>query len=875
MFDSVSHENIEFLQSCLDAFQRDEKALDSSWKDVFTPYQNEDQTQYATSKECEVNTLVHTFRVSSHLWARFYPEAIAKPMPMPHFSQMAEGLYPTFGLLQDPYAPYEAIVRQLTLLYTSRIGYEFWPFCDEKARYWLAEKIEKEVALSQNIDQKLFILQKLAASEVLETFLHTRYVGQKRFSLEGAETLIPMLAAIVEKSDADDIIIGMPHRGRINILVNILNKTYQEIFSEFEDIQTRYEGSGDVKYHKGYSSKTTRQNGKEVRLWLAANPSHLESVDPVVEGISRAKTGSLPVLIHGDAAVSGQGVVYETLQLARLSGYTTGGTIHIVINNHIGFTTLPEDARSTHYPTDIAKTFSAPVLHVNAEDPESCIDAIFLALEYRNTFHTDIFIDLNCFRKYGHNEGDEPAFTQPLLYSVIRQKPSIRSIYHDRLVQENVVLQEEIDRIDTRYKEDLHTAFQEVKNNQKSKPSFEIGSRKIEEHEAFFEQVDTAVDIETLKQQVSILTGIPEGFTLHPRLQKQILETKNEIAKDFLEYLADWSFAESLALATLLHEGCRIRFSGQDSRRGTFSQRHGMWVDQESEKSYFPLQSCGQTPEQFELVNSLLSENAALGFEYGYSLAATNALVIWEAQFGDFVNGAQVIIDQYIASGEQKWQAKSRLTLFLPHGYEGEGPEHSSARMERFLTLCANDNMFVVHPTTPSQFFHLIRRQHHMKKPKPLVVFTPKGLLRNPKCKSKVLDFTTGHFEEVLDDPEHPITASKIIFCQGRVYYDLVSHKTPHYAIIRIEQLYPFHAKKIESILESYPHAESFYWVQEEPINMGAWSFIKESLERLLPRNCKLEYRGRQASASPAVGSHKVHDNELQCILQAVFFQES
>lgn len=826
-FGDINSDNYELLEQYRQLFASDPTKLDASWRAFF-------EAKYPLPTPLQPKTDSDRFRMFGHFAANVYPEGIkTKAVP-----------------LDGP--------EHLRKVYCGNIGYEYFPHCPQEVCDYITSVIEPlEGTISYPAAKKQHILHLLNQAESFETFLHTKYVGQKRFSLEGAETLIPMLATLLEK-DIHDLIIGMPHRGRLNVLVNILHKSYAEIFSEFEDVaQDTFETSGDVKYHKGYSSKH-----KEMMVVLAANPSHLESVNAVVEGITRALQVQkspqkvLPVLVHGDAAVSGQGVVYETLQMMRLNGYKTGGTIHIVINNHIGFTTLPEDSRSTEYCTDIAKAFGIPIFHVNAEDPEGCLYALELAYDIRQRFGTDVFIDLNCWRKYGHNESDEPAFTQPLIYQMIRKKPSIRSQYHDRLVKEGI----EVALLDDEFKKELQDVHETILQ-QAEKIKNDIPKRLSADQRHLFIAHDTAVTKERIEDVVAKLTSVPEGFTLHPRLISQIEARKTSSLQKI-----DWAFAEALAFGTLLQEHVPIRLAGQDSRRGTFSQRHAMWVDQLTGNRYIPHTSIGAG---FEVVDSFLSEYAALGFEYGYSLARPEALVLWEAQFGDFANGAQIMIDQYIAPGEQKWGVHSKLVLLLPHGYEGQGPEHSSARIERFLQLAAEDNMFVTNPTTPAQYFHLLRRQAHMQKP--LIIFTPKGLLRSPECVSTLDELCSGGFKEVLDDVKDPQAVQRLIFCSGRIYYDLAAHAGIDTAIIRIEQLYPLHSDRLAQVVGRYKHAQTFIWAQEEPYNMGARAAIFEPLQQLLPEKAKLEYRGRSASSSPACGSHLVHEQELSMIYDSLF----
>jgi len=831
----MDFENLALIEEYYEQYLKNPTSLDSSWRRYFE--QREEVAEALAQERSEIDL----FREFGHKEAKIYPKGIKEIVRCA-----------ALPLGNEPFRK----------VYCGSIGYEF-VHCATQIKEWITERVESNGGLPHySNEKKRHILHLLNKAESFETFLHTKYVGQKRFSLEGAETLIPMVASLLD-TDVKELIIGMPHRGRLNVLSNILNKTYKEIFSEFEDVAPdTFESSGDVKYHKGYASKVSEKS-----IYLVANPSHLESVDPVVVGIARARQSKndrqhvLPLLIHGDAAIAGQGVVYETLQLSKLEGYTTGGTIHIVINNHIGFTTLPEDSRSTDYCTDIAKAFSAPVFHVNAEDPEACLFAMELAFQLRQQFAQDVFIDLNCWRKYGHNESDEPAFTQPLIYQVIRQKPTIRTLYHDQLVKEGVTVEKQ----DLEFKEELAQVHRQVKEHAE-KVKLEIPTRAIKNHRELFTQVATKVPLEHLKEVAVVLNTAPEGFTLHPRLKSQIDQRLKAIQDNLSKCLVDWSFAESLAFGTLLGDGVPVRLAGQDSRRGTFSQRHGMWVDQRNATRYLPHSAISH---EFELVDSLLSEYAALGFEYGYSLGNNEALVLWEAQFGDFANGAQIVIDQYLASGEQKWGVHSRLTMLLPHGYEGQGPEHSSGRMERFLTLCAEDNMLVVNPTTPAQYFHLLRRQATLQKP--LIIFTPKGLLRLPECQSTMSELATGHFQEVIDDTKPASGIKQLIFCQGRIFYDLKPLQDEESAIIRIEQLYPLHRERLEEVIAKYSEANRFYWVQEEPYNMGAYISLQESLQALLPRNGQLEYRGRQASSSPACGSHLIHEQEHELIVESLF----
>ncbi len=899
---SVDAENIPLMEEMYERYLANPASVDPAWQHYFSDLEHTPTTE-ARMREAALLTapgdlriydLIDAYRQYGHLLAKINPIAtheLEEPRELTleelgfHPDEMNK-LFPTCGLLPQAEAPLKEIIATLREIYCDKIGVEYMGLQRPELEKWLQQKIEpNRFKIQLTIDQKKMILQNLNKSELLESFLHTKYVGQKRFSLEGAETLIPILEAIIEtgtKLGQREFILGMAHRGRINVLSNILNKSYTELFSEFEEgyIPESFEGSGDVKYHKGFFSEVLTVEGQKLHIVLTPNPSHLESVDPVVEGQARAKQIQrndtkkeevLPLLVHGDAALAGQGIIYETLQLYNLKGYSTGGTIHVVINNQIGFTTLPEDARSTRYCTDIARAFGAPVFHVDAEDPEGCVYATILAAELRQKFHCEVFIDLNCYRKYGHNETDEPAFTQPLEYQLIRKKKGIREIYRDDLIQQGILERKMAEALEVEFKKALQEALAETKAPQKEKPPREPS--KPDQWD--FSPVKTGVPVSLLQTLADRLSTIPEGFTLHPKLEALIKDRLAMVKVGEGSKPMDWGMGETLAYASLLWEGISVRLSGQDTCRGTFSHRHGMWMDQVQERAYFPLQHLKEGQGRFDLINSPLSEYAVLGFEYGYSIALPEALVLWEAQFGDFANGAQVIIDQYLSTGEQKWGQKSGLVLLLPHGYEGQGPEHSSARIERFLTLCGNDNMVVVNPTTPAQLFHLLRRE--MVKPvrKPLIVFTPKGLLRHPKCVSSVNDLAQGSFQEILEDPAKPSKVKKLVFCSGRIYYDLIAErekqKRDDIAITRVEQLYPLHAEKLQAIIKNAGGFDACYWVQEEPFNMGAWHFIGPILQGFLPKGRELHYIGRERSASPAVGSYAMHKNEHAAILNALF----
>jgi 2-oxoglutarate dehydrogenase E1 component len=904
--------NLPLLEEIYQRYEQNPMHVDSAWRNYF---QNLEKQKEGTAvplpklsgvlseheANCQVCNLIKAYRTFGHLMAKINPIARQEP-EMPSqlkienygFSETdLQKEFPTCGLIKKEKASLQEILNTLQKIYSNRIGVEYMDFVNPEMERWIQEQIEPSLFhINLSIDQKQTLLQYLNKSELFEVFLHTKFPGQKRFSLEGGETLIPILEAIIETAanlGGEEFIIGMAHRGRLNVLSNILKKSHVLIFTEFDENFTpeSFEGSGDVKYHKGFYSESLTIHDHKVNIVLVPNPSHLEAVNPVVEGESKAKQIQqhndqtvIPLLIHGDAAISGQGIIYETLQLSKLNGYATGGTIHVVINNQIGFTTVPKDSRSTLYCTDIAKSFGAPIFHVNSEDPEGCFNAAILAAEFRQKFHTDVFIDLNCYRKYGHNETDEPAFTQPLEYKIIREKKPVRETYRDELINQGVLEKQMAETLEVEFKKDLQEALSETK----AKIEKDLASKKEEiylpgtKEENPFQLVDTAVSLQVLEEIAQKVCTIPPEFTLHPKLANLMKERLEMVKKGPDAKPLDWGMAETLAYGSILWEGKNVRVSGQDSCRGTFSHRHGLWVDQKEEKDYFPLQHLKEGQGRFDLINSPLSEYAALGFEYGYSLPSPQTLVIWEAQYGDFSNGAQVIIDQFISTAEQKWGQKSALTLFLPHGFEAQGPEHSSARIERFLTLAGNNNMFIVNPTAPAQLFHLLRRQVMRSNQKPLIVFTPKALLRHPDFVSPLVDLTRGSFQEILDDPAMPKKAKRIAFCSGRIFYDLntmrTKTKTDDLALIRIEQLYPLDIEKIKAIIKNYPSAEEFFWVQEEPMNMGAWNFISRQLAELIPTSAKLTYVGRPRSASPAAGSIALHKKENAAIMDALFIKQ-
>ena len=717
------------------------------------------------------------------------------------------------------------------------------------------------------------ILRHLLDAEEFEHFLHTRYIGQKRFSMEGAETAIPIVGAIVDRAadhNVHEVVIGMAHRGRLNVLANIVGKPLGQIFSEFEgnmDPSTA-QGSGDVKYHVGAGGIRRTESGREIAVSLAPNPSHLEAVDPVVEGIVRPKQDRLgdhkrerviPLLIHGDAAFAGQGVVAETLNLSQLDGYCTGGTIHLIINNQIGFTTLPDDSRSTVYSTDVARMVQAPIFHVNGDDPEAAMRVVELAYDFRQAFKKDVVIDMFCYRRHGHNEGDDPAYTQPILYRKISEHPSVAIQYGGQLVHEGVITVAELAQMRETAKNRYVAAFDKTKKEPERFHVPDLGSGAHRRSKG-----STAVDRADVRRVVDGLTDFPPTFHLHPKLKAFVEKRKEAFDKNGR---IDWAYGEALAFGSLVLEGTPVRLSGQDSGRGTFSQRHLAFYDYENGERYIPLRHMSPDQATFDVVDSSLSEYAVLGFEFGYSVADPLTLTIWEAQFGDFSNGAQIMIDQFIATAEQKWGQPSGLVMLLPHGYEGQGPEHSSARMERFFVLCAQENIRLANCTTPAQYFHLLRRQARTVR-KPLVVFTPKSLLRHPKAVSTFEELSTGSFREVINDANiDPSRVTRLIFCSGKVYYDLLAarekNNANHIALVRLEQLYPFPEQQINDVLMRYPLTAEVAWVQEEPLNMGAWRFMSDWFAPLVaPTRRKLQYIGRAESASPATGSKKRHDQE-------------
>jgi 2-oxoglutarate dehydrogenase E1 component len=784
--------------------------------------------------------------------------------------------------------------ESLKKTYSGKTGFEFMHIHNTQVRDWIRRRIEDKVYASPiSADDSKKALRWLMESELFESFLGKKFLGEKRFSLEGSEGLLILLNRILEgcpSSGIKEIEMGMAHRGRLNVLAHFVKKSISTLLYEFTPnyVPDLVAGDGDVKYHLGYEKIRKLEDG-EVRVSLAANPSHLEAVNPVVEGKARARQrmigddGSktdrkvvLPLLIHGDAAFAGQGPVAEVLNLSQLAGYRTGGTIHLVINNQIGFTTMPEDARSSAYATDVAKMIEAPILHVNGERPEELIWAAEFALEFRQIWGRDVVIDMYCYRRQGHNETDQAAFTQPHIYRKISGRKTVGQLYLDELVESAILTVGEGQEIHDEIWNGLDAGLEEMrKNEQEGNLNIYTGSTAETQPPYSHDPIGTGISLDRLQHIGRVLTTIPEGFQLHPTLAKRFVPRRREALVKGGPF--DWAFAEALAFGGLLTEGFPVRLSGQDCRRGTFSQRHAVLYDYESRERYVPLSNLSDDQEKFCVYNSLLSEAAVLGFDYGYTLGCPKMLILWEAQFGDFANGAQVLIDQFISSAESKWQTPSSLVMLLPHGYEGMGPEHSSARLERFLQLCAEKNMIVGNFTTPAQYFHALRRQKHSPTRKPLVVMTPKSLLTNPRAVSQVEDFLDDtSFQEVLADNyafEKPENVSRVVFCSGKVYYDLLSYREENgiknAAIVRIEQLYPFHLEAVKQVISPYSSAKKFVWCQEEPMNMGAWTYIRPRLKKATGRG--IRYAGRDRASSPSTGSKAVHKREQKMLCEAAF----
>ncbi|HKJ00470.1 MAG TPA: 2-oxoglutarate dehydrogenase E1 component [bacterium] len=918
----LSGSNAEFLEHLFEQYLAQPDSVGPEWRDFFEGLQNGAGNGHAPAaqggaaaaaprvghleglegeiadlgKQSAVFQLINSYRTFGHTRARLDP--LGKPhMPnapdlsLAYFGLNEADLDKTFStgtMVAPPIEPLRTIFDQLTRTYCGAVGAEYMPIRNQAQRRWLQEAMEgswNEPRFDK--ETRRDILTKLAHAELFEKFLHTKFVGQKRFSLEGAESLIVMLDGLVEEAaelGAEEIVFGMPHRGRLNTLVNVMDKKLEYVFAEFLDVDyvvSEETGTGDVKYHKGYSNDKITRAGKKVHLSLTFNPSHLEAVNPVVEGNVRAKqdrredarrTRIVPVLMHGDAAFAGQGLVHETLNLSQLPGYRTGGTIHIIVNNQIGFTTPPRMSRSFLYPSDVCKMLNIPILHVNGDDPEAVLHAIKLAVGFRQTFHSDIVIDLFCYRRHGHNEGDEPSFTQPLTYKLIKDHPSTLDIYSARLVEQGVLTEKEFKDIQGDYRALMDKALTTTREEHVHSVAETLTGawsgleRGLRPKNIVLTEVEPGI----LRQIGEAIATLPEHFRPHPRLNR-LLEARREMARG--NQPMDWGMGELLAYGSLLWEGFNVRVSGQDVTRGTFSHRHANFVDVEDGKDYKPLQHMKEGQGQFYIFDSPLSEAGVLGFEYGYTLADPFCLTIWEAQFGDFANGAQVIIDQFIAASEEKWLRMSGLVMYLPHGMEGQGPEHSSARLERYLQMCAHGNLQVCNVTTPAQLFHMLRRQMHRSFRKPLILMSPKSLLRHPQAVSRVEDLVQGCFREVVYDRADLDRAAvqRLVLCSGKVYYDLLAKREAdsigHVSLVRVEQLYPFPREQVLEVVQQYPNLKELVWAQEEPKNMGAWDFVEPRLREVLPTALYPRYVGRKAASSPAVGSHHAHDIEQEALV--------
>jgi len=900
--------NLELIEENYRRWQRDPGSVESGWSAFFEGFElgnlpQHDGAAAAEAREAALQTrvdgLVYAYCSLGHTIARVDPLAETRPQnPLLSLREFGFGdadsdlRVSSKFFLDNRAMTVREMVSGLERIYADSIGSEFMHIQDPRVREWIRKRLEtRPHKHSTPAAVQVALLRALLESESFETFLHTRYVGQKRFSLQGSESLMVILDTILHKcpeGGVEEICMGMAHRGRLNVLANFLRKSLQVIFTEFSEnyVPELVAGDGDVKYHLGYHSVRKLASGGEVEIRLSSNPSHLEAVDPVVEGQARARQRIrgdtehrrkvLPLLVHGDAAFIAQGIVAETLNLSQLHGYSTGGTIHIVVNNQIGFTTLPKDARSSTYSTDIAKMIEAPIFHVNGDDPLAVKFVSDMAFDFRQRFGRDVVIDMYCYRRYGHNEGDEPSFTQPDLYAKIEKRPSVTQLYRRELLEAGTLSEDDAASVETEFGLRLEMTRDEVDAIERRRASEKA---KFRESTAIFqpeysgESEPTAISEETLKTVVDGLTRVPEGFEIQPKIKRIVIDHQRKVFEEGGPY--EWHYAEALAFGSLLLEGIPIRLSGQDSSRGTFSTRHSVLYDAKTGKPYVPLMHLAKKQARICIYNSPLSEAAVLGFDYGYSLDYPKMLCLWEAQFGDFSNGAQTIIDQFIVSAESKWQRPSGIVLLLPHGYEGQGPEHSSARLERFLQACAEDNIQVCNLTTAAQYFHALRRQMKRDFIKPLIIMTPKSLLRAKVASSPAEEFIHGRFEEILGSPEEGAAdkAKRIIFCSGKVYYDLLNYRTQRgiddAAIVRIEQLYPLAEKKLREMLKPFSKTAKYVWCQEEPENMGAWTFIEPRLRTIFCT--EIAYAGREASASPAVGALARHKREQARLVADAF----
>lgn len=907
-FDFVSRANADYIDRLYQQYQTDPRSLEPQWRAFFAGFDmaggrselfgSDDakpapaETAEGVPLHLEIADLVHSYRELGHFVAKLDPLGHHRPNhPLLELSEFGLSLkdLPRHvgrgGFLGAADGTLQDLLDKLRLTYSHTLGVEYMTISDKTQREWLQQRMEptyNHPPISAAEAQDL--LRQIVASQGLEEYLQLKYIGQKRFSIEGAESLIPLLNRIIDdgaKLGVEQAVLGMAHRGRLNVLAHVLNKPYEAVLSEFEGTILRQdnEGDGDVKYHLGFSQDRITPDGKKVHVALSFNPSHLELVNPVVEGIVRAKqyylgddqrTRVVPILIHGDAAFCGQGIVQETLSLSEMPYWRTGGTIHIIINNQIGFTTMPKQGRFTPYPTDVAKMIQAPIFHVNGDDPQAVIHAARLAIAFRQQFRCDVMIDLWCYRRHGHNETDEPSFTQPLMYKEIDAHPPLRELYSKRLMDEGKLTAEQFAAMNDDLRQRLDAAHAAAKETRPRQQKSFGGVWSSMTRSGADWSAPTEISPDLVQKLGDLATRVPEGFHVHPKL-KRLLTARRDMTHGRVPM--DWACAEMLALGSLVLEGTPVRFVGQDAQRGTFSHRHACLHDYETGQKHYPLAHLSTKQAPIIIVNTMLSELAVLGFEYGFSSGDPRNLVIWEAQFGDFVNGAQPVIDQYIAAGESKWQKYCGLVMLLPHGYEGQGPEHSNGYVERFLQLCAENNMQVCIPTLPSQYFHLLRRQMLRKFRKPLISFMPKSLLRHEMSTSTVEDLTQRTFRLVIDDPADPPKdrVRRLLLCSGKIYFELhaarMKHKIGDMAIVRVEQLYPFPQKDLHAILNKYRSATEVAWVQEEPRNRGAWDFMRDRMEGLLPENVALTYFGRDEGASPATGAYKLHLIEAEEIL--------
>jgi len=900
-FSFLSNGDVNAFEDLYKKYKQDPSSVETGWARFFEGFEfqkanyehAEGHSTEITSKEFKVITLIEDYRQRGHLFTKTNPvrerRKYSPSLELANYGLVDADLTEVFqagGQIGIGAATLATIIDHLEQTYCQSIGIEYMYIRSEKRLTWLRDKIEITNRPKFSKEDKKHILHKLNQSTEFENFLQKKFVGQKRFSIEGGESLIPALDALIERGaemGIKEFVMGMAHRGRLNVLANIFNKPMEKIFSEFEGKDYEDENfSGDVKYHLGWSCDIETDNGNEVHLTLSPNPSHLEAVAPVVQGITRGKIDKylkdegkiIPIVIHGDAAVAGQGIVYEVLQMAQLDGYRTGGSVHIVINNQVGFTTNYLDARSSTYCTDIAKTTLAPVFHVNGDDVEAVVQAMTIALEYRQTFKKDVFIDLLCYRKYGHNEGDEPKFTQPTLYKAIAKHPNPREIYLDKLLSDKVITEAEAEELKNKFHEVLEDDFGASKQIKKATVKHFLNRTwedfKFAKGDELFSEVNTKVDKKQLLDLGSKITTLPEGKKYFRKIVKLMKDRNEMIQSDNL----DWGSAEMLAYATLLQEGHPVRISGQDVERGTFSHRHAVVITEDAEEEVVTLNNLSDKQANFTIYNSLLSEYGVLGFEYGYSFAVPKGLTIWEAQFGDFFNGAQIMIDQFIVAAEEKWGVSNGLVMLLPHGYEDMGSEHSSGRMERFLQQCADNNIQIANCTTPANHYHLLRRQIKRNFRKPLIVFTPKKLLRYPKAVSTLDELAKGGFQEVLDDTRvDKKTVKTVAFCSGKIYYDVLEQmeaqgKGDHIALIRLEQIYPFPEAQMQELIKKYGSDKKFVWLQEEPENMGAWSFIMGKTRNF---DVRLDVVSRPESGSPASGSPIASKLRHQALITKLF----